>query len=396
MDLDAKLDLLADAARFDVCSSFSQGGHRHTPKHASWAAPEADGPGKPRPLFRVLMSSACVWNCAYCPLRAANDVPRATLTPEDLAASFLPRYTAGAVQGLFVSTAVSGGVNAAVGQLLDGVDLLRTHHQYTGYVHIKLLPGTAAGDVERAARLADRVSLNLEAPGPEFLARISPERSWGLDLVERLRWARDWQRAGGAQAGAPLLGSGLATQFVVGASGERDRDLLGTGSWLYRELELRRVYFAAFRPLEGTPLEGAERTPQARVLRLQQADWMLRQYDFHQAELPFDATGDLPLHLDPKLAWALAHPERFPVELNTASPEQLLRVPGIGPVSVERILRLRRTHTFHELEHLKALGPQANKARDFVTLAGRFFGRPRAAVERAYALRPMVEQLTLW
>jgi predicted DNA-binding helix-hairpin-helix protein len=390
MDLDDKLDMLADAARFDVCSTFSQGGRRHTPKQASWAAPEADEPGgRAKPVFRVLMSSACVWNCSYCPLRAANDVPRASLEPQELAESFLPRYKAGSVQGLFVSTAVSGGVNAAVGQMLDGVEHLRAQHQYTGYVHVKLLPGTAASDVERAARLADRISLNLEAPGPEFLARISPERSWGLDLVERLRWASEWQRAGAVK-------SGLATQFVVGAGGERDKDLLGTGGWLYRELGLRRVYFGAFRPLAGTPLEGAERTPQARVQRLQQADWMLRQYGFHQAEMPYDGEGDLPLHVDPKLAWALAHPERFPVELNSAGPEQLLRVPGIGPVSVERILRLRRLHTFCALDHLKALGPQASKARDFVTLDGRFFGRPRAALERAYAPRPVAEQLTLW
>jgi predicted DNA-binding helix-hairpin-helix protein len=254
---------------------------------------------------------------------------------------------------------------------------------------VKLLPGTAASDVERAAGLADRVSLNLEAPGPEFLARISPERSWALDMVERLRWARDWQRAG-------AIGSGLATQFVVGAAGERDKDLLGAGGWLYSELGLRRIYFGAFRPSPGTPMEQAERTPQARVLRLQQADWMLRQYGFHQAEMPFDGGGDLPLHLDPKLAWALAHPERFPVELNRAGPELLLRVPGLGPVSVERILKLRRLHQFRELSHLASLGPQAAKARDFVTLDGRFFGRQRAELERAYAPRPVAEQLTLW
>ncbi|NTW01389.1 MAG: radical SAM protein [Oscillochloris sp.] len=390
MDLDDKLDMLADAARFDVCTTFSQGNRRHTPKRANWAVPEADNiDSKTRPVFRVLMSSECVWNCAYCPLRAANDLPRAALTPEELATAFLPRYTAGTVQGLFVSTAVHSGVNAAVGQMLDGVERLRTTHQYTGYVHVKLLPGTSPSDVERAARLADRISLNLEAPGPEFLARISPERSWGFDLMERLRWARSWQQAG-------ILGSGLATQFVVGAGGEHDKDLLGTGSWLYRELGLRRIYFGAFRPLAGTPLENAERTPQARVQRLQQADWMLRQYGFHQAEMPFDPIGDLPLHIDPKLAWALAHPERFPVELNSASSEQLLRVPGIGPVSVERILRLRRLHPFRDLEHLKTIGPQANKARDFITLGGHFFGRPRTTVEQVYGPHPVAEQLSLW
>lgn len=388
MDLDAKLDLLADAARYDLCSTFSRGGRRFTPKQASWSAPESEAEhGRARPIFRVLMSSSCAWNCAYCPLRAANDAPRASLEPEELAQAFLPRYEAGAVQGLFVSTSVDGGVNAAIGRMLDGVELLRMRYQYTGYVHVKLLPGTALSDVERAARLADRLSLNLEAPGPEHLARISPERSWGSDLIERLRWANEWQRAG-------VLGSGLATQFVVGAAGERDRDLLGTGSWLYSELGMRRVYFGAFRPIAGTPLEGQERTPQARVQRLTQADWMLRQYGFHQAELPYGAAGDLPLHLDPKLAWAIAHPERFPVELNTATPEQLLRVPGIGPVSVQRILRLRKIHPFREPAHLKSLGTQAGKAADFVTLDGRYYGRSRAALERHYAPRPVAEQLS--
>lgn len=390
MELEAKLDLLADAAQYDLCATFARGGRRFTPKAASWAAPEADDAGRRgRPVFRVLMSSQCAWNCAYCPLRAANDVPRAALEPEELARAFLPRYEAGAVQGLFVSTSVHGDVGQAVGRMLDGVELLRSAHAYTGYVHVKLLPGVAPTDLERAARLADRLSLNLEAPSAEHLARISPERSWNADLVERLVWARDWMRAG-------MVPSGLATQFVVGAAGEHDRDLLGTGSWLYRELGMRRVYFGAFRPVAGTPLEGAERTPQARVQRLQQADWMLRQYGFSHGELPFAEEGDLPLHLDPKLAWALAHPERFPVELNTAGPEELLRVPGIGPTSVERILRLRRIHPFRDLEHLRSLGTQAGKARDFVTLEGSYFGRARAELERIYAPRPIVEQLPLF
>jgi predicted DNA-binding helix-hairpin-helix protein len=293
------------------------------------------------------------------------------------------------VQGLFVSTAVHGDVAQAVGRMLDGVELLRTQHTYTGYIHVKLLPGVAPSDLERAARLADRLSLNLEAPSAAHLARISPERSWNTDLLARLVWAREWMRAG-------MVPSGLATQFVVGAAGERDTDLLSTGSWLYRELGMRRVYFGAFRPVVGTPLEGAERTPHARVQRLQQADWMLRQYGFAHTELPFAAAGDLPLHLDPKLAWALAHPERFPIELNTAGPEDLLRVPGIGPTSVARILRLRRLHPFRDLSHLKSLGTQAAKARDFVTLDGCFFGRPRAELERAYAPRPIIEQLPLF
>jgi predicted DNA-binding helix-hairpin-helix protein len=390
MDTAEKLDLLSDAARFDLCQSFGQSGRRYRPQAVS--APVDDGDTRKRPVFSVLMSSRCEWNCAYCPLRAANDAPRAALSIDELAQSFLPRYSAGLVQGLFLSTAVDGGVNQAVERMLDGVEALRTQHQYSGYVHVKLLPGARPDAIERAARLADRLSINLEAPGPEHLLRISPERHWGVDLIERLRWASEWQR------GTGLLKSGLATQFVVGAAGERDRDLLSTGSWLYENFAMRRIYFGAFRPVRGTPLEEQRATPQLRVQRLQQADWLLRQYGFGQRELPFGEEGDLPLHVDPKVAWALAHPEQFPVELNTAAPSTLLRVPGIGPVSVARILRLRNLHAFCDPDHLNALGPQAARARDFVTLDGRFYGRSGNAFARHYAPRPVLdaEQLTLW
>jgi predicted DNA-binding helix-hairpin-helix protein len=357
--------------------------------------------------FRLLMSSRCEWNCAYCPLRSGNDTPRASLEPEEVAQAFLPRYQRGLVQGLFLSTGVDGSGNAATSRMLDAVEHLRTGHAFEGYVHVKLVPGVARDLVERAARLADRLSLNLEAPSAAHLARISPERDWGRDLIERLVWMRDWIRAGALQAsyrpagprkrGDALLPSGLATQFVVGAAGESDRDLLSTTTWLYRELDVRRVYFGAFRPVAGTPLAGAEATPFVREQRLREADWLLRNYHFGAGELPFGHDGDLPLGTDPKLAWALAHPERFPIELNTADEQTLLRVPGLGPVGVRRILRLRRESRFRDPTHLAVLGGAAARARDFVTLDGRFFGREAAARELHYRARgPIAEQLSLW
>ncbi|HNP73321.1 MAG TPA: helix-hairpin-helix domain-containing protein [Kouleothrix sp.] len=394
MDLDQKLDILSPAARFDACDSFSQGGRRYTPKKAVWndagTAAESGPDGRARPVFRLLMSSKCEWNCAYCPLRAGNDTPRAALSPEELAKAFLPRYERGGVQGLFLSTGVEGDAAAATGRMLDGLEHLRAHHGYAGYVHLKLLPGTAHAEVERAARLADRLSLNIEAPSAERLRRISPERDWAGDLIARLVWARDLQRAG-------LVKGGLATQFVVGAAGESDRELLLTTSWLYRELDMRRVYFGAFRPAVGTPLADQPPTPFVREQRLKEADWLMRSYGFATDELPYDAGGDLPLHIDPKLAWALAHPERFPVELNTADQDELLRVPGLGPVSIKRILRLRRLNRFRDPSQLKGLGGAAARAQDFVTLDGRYFGRDPLARARHYAPRgPLAEQLTLW
>ncbi|GAB4210683.1 MAG: putative DNA modification/repair radical SAM protein [Roseiflexaceae bacterium] len=394
MDLTNKLDILAPAARFDACDHYGQAGRRYTPRRAAWdsqgVVAESGPDGRALPTFRLLMSSRCAWSCPYCPLRSANDTPRAALTPEELADAFLSRYERKAAQGLLLSTGVDGDVAGATGRMLDGVEHLRHKRGYSGYVHLKLPPGAPAYEVERAARLADRLSINLEAPSPEHLSQISPERDWYGDLIGGLVAARSWQRTG-------LLPSGLATQFVVGAAGESDRDLLLTTQWLYRDLDLRRVYFGAFRPVPGTPLDGRAPTPFVREQRLKEADWLLRHYGFRTDELPYDGTGLLPLHLDPKLAWALAHPEQFPVELNTADEALLLRVPGLGPLSIRRLLRLRRDHRFREPQQLKGLGGAVARALDFVQLDGRFFGRDQRTLARHYAPRgPVVEQLELW
>jgi len=390
MDLDTKLEMLAPAARFDACDQYSQGGKRYRPRQADWNGSEQSRTGRTIPIFRVLMDSRCAWNCPYCPLRADHDLPRATLTPEELVRAFLPRYEHGAVQGLFLSSGVATGAQASLDQMLAAVELLRTRHDYRGYIHLKLLPGVEAAGVARAAQLADRLSLNLEAPSAARLAQIAPTRDWAGDSMSRLLWARDWQRNG-------LLPAGLATQFVVGVAGESDQELLHASTWLLRDLELRRVYFGAFRPVSGTALEHHEPTPFVRVQRLQEADWLIRHYQFQSRELPYTATGNLPLHLDPKLAWALAHPEFFPIEINTADEVELLRVPGLGPTSIRRIVRLRREHRFREITQLNRLGSATVRARDFVTLDGTFFGRDAEQRSHYYDRpRPIVEQLSFW
>lgn len=394
MDLAEKLDILAPAARFDACDQHSQGGKRYTAKKAAWDAggiiAESGPDGRALPTFRLLMSSNCAWNCPYCPLRAGSDLPRAALAPEELAQAFMPRVERGAAQGLLLSTGVDGDAHAATERMLDGVEHVRKQAAFDGYVHLKLLPGASRGEIERAAKLASRISINLEAPSAAHLATISPQRDLYADVIAPLLWARDWQREG-------LLPSGLATQFVVGAAGEADRDLLQTTAWLYRDLDLRRVYFGAFRPVAGTPLENREPTPFVREQRLKEADWLLRHYGFASDELPYDAVGNLPLGIDPKLAWAIAHPDKFPIELNTADEPTLMRVPGLGPLSVRRILRLRRDHRFREVAQLKGLGGIAGRAADFITLDGRFFGRDAAVLTRHYLTpKPIVEQMTLW
>ncbi len=387
MDLDRKLDLLAEDARFEACDSFTP--RKRKAKRRGPGIQQTQGPdGKPMALFRLLQSNSCEWDCPYCPLRRSNDVERATLTPEELAEVFLRRHAAGEVQGLFLSSAVAGGVRLAMARMLDTVELLRVRFAYTGYVHLKLMPGARPDEVERAATLADRLSINLEAPNGERMKQISPERHWST-ILEPMAYVRDQQEAGNVPAGQ-------ATQLVVGASGETDREIFTATARMYREFRLRRVYFNAFRAQPNTPMAEHASTPLVRQQRLQEADWLVRHYGFNANELPFAADNNLPLQLDPKFAWALQHPEQFPVDIQTADREALLRVPGIGPISVERILAIRGAARVRELQHLRKLGVVVDKARHFITLDGRFFGGDLAHVVARLRARPIVEQLTLW
>jgi predicted DNA-binding helix-hairpin-helix protein len=381
MEAEAKLELLGEDARFESCDSFTP----RRPKRKS-AARAADGPSTA--LFRVLQSNSCEWDCPYCPLRRSNDIQRATLTPDELARLFMERFDTGAVDGLFLSSAVDGGLRPAMARMLDTVELLRVRYSYAGYVHLKLMPGTRPDEIERAATLADRVSINLEAPNGERLKQIAPDRRWS-SIIEPMTNVRTVQQQGN-------LSAGQVTQLVVGAAGESDREVVTAATRMYNEFAMRRVYFNAFRPQPGTPMANHDPTPFVRQQRLQEADWLLRNYGFKPAELPFDEGDNLPLQLDPKFAWAIAHPERFPIEVNTAERAELLRVPGIGPISLERILQIRRSVRFREVDHLRKLGVVVDKARHFLLFDGRYLGGDAAAIGARLQARPIAEQLTLW
>ena len=384
MDTDAKLELLNEDARFESCDSFTPRRKKRQAGKASTGA--ADGPATS--LFRVLQSNSCEWDCPYCPLRRSNDIPRATLGPEELAGLFMRRVERGAIDGLFLSSAVDGGLRPAMARMIDTIELLRVRYSYTGYVHLKLMPGARADEIERAATLADRVSLNLEAPNGDRLKQIAPDRRWS-SILDPMRLVYQQQQEG-------KLPSGQATQLVVGAAGETDREVASTAARMYNELAMRRVYYNAFRPQPGTPMEHHERTPVVRQQRLQEADWLMRHYGFKAAELPFDDDDNLPLQLDPKFAWALAHPERFPIEVNTADQAELLRVPGIGPISLARIVAMRRSVRFREVDHLRKVGVVVEKARHFLLFDGRYLGGDAQAVGARLRARPVAEQLSFW
>lgn len=365
MEARAKANLLGQAAQYDLCAACGNKASRVRDDVGRWIYPAALPDGRRVNLFKVLLTNACERDCGYCANHVMRDVRRAGYTPDELAATFGELVRRGAATGLFLSSAICESPQRTMERMIATVEIVRRRYLFDGYVHLKILPGAERAEVERATELAQRVSVNLEAPNAERLARLSAKKDFEGDLLGRMRWAQEYMRAHGT---AP---AGQTTQFVVGAAGETDHELLLTTSRLYRELGLARAYFSAFQPVPGTPLENLPPTPAIREHRLYQSDFLLRFYGFGFDELVFDGEGNLPWAADPKLAWALSHPEWFPIEVNRADREALLRVPGIGPRSAGRIVGERRHRALRELEVLRRLGVVVQRAAPYILLAGR-------------------------
>jgi predicted DNA-binding helix-hairpin-helix protein len=335
-------------------------------------------PGMRIRLLRILMTNACSYNCHYCPMRRDREMPRTLLKPEELVRIFLGARARGWCDGLFITTGIPGRPVKVVDDLIQVLELLRERHRYTGYIHVKLVAGAEPAQIERLTALANRVSLNLETPCGASLAAIAPEKNLEVSLenLERVRALVALERTARAEGRPvdplrPQGASGITTQFVVGATPDSDRTILGTVARLHRGGEVHHVHFSAFRPIVATPMENVAATPALREHRLYQAEYLLRDYAFAPEEIVFGADGNIPLPRDPKVSWALAHPEQFPVEVTSASRETLLRVPGIGRVSARRLVTERRRTVFRSLRDLARLGVQTTRAGGFLTLRGR-------------------------
>jgi predicted DNA-binding helix-hairpin-helix protein len=371
MDTEAKIDLLGEAAQFDICATSAclgvkAGGRKRDPGGLPrWIYPAIRPDGTKQLLMKVLMSNACRNDCAYCVNRCGGRGRAASFTAGELARTFLDFHRRGLAQGLFLSSAVED--DHTMSRMLDAVEILRGRAGFHGYIHLKVLPGATFGHVERAVELATRVSVNLEAPTPAHLARLAPDKNFGDGLLARMRWIHQCMN----KKYEHVECKGQTTQYIVGATGESDREIVASAIGLYDELRLERAYFSAFQPLSGTPLEHLPPTPLMREHRLYQVDFLLRQYKWPREDVIFGADGNLSLRADPKYVWAVNHPECFPIEINTADLYQLLRIPGVGPRSARRIVRERNRGRLASLADLRSFGAAAKRAAPFVLMDGK-------------------------
>lgn len=327
--------------------------------------------GKHIKLLKTLLTSACERDCYYCPFRAGRDFRRATFKPEEFANLFMELHRRAVAEGMFLSSGIAGGGVRTQDRLLDTADILRNKKGYRGYLHLKLMPGAERAQVERAMQLADRVSVNLEAPNTQRLSRLAPHKEFVEELVTPLKWVQEIRR--NQPPGKAWNGRwpSTTTQFVVGAADESDLELLTTTAWLNQHVGLRRAYYSAFSPVVDTPFENKPPTDPLREHRLYQASFLLRDYGFDLEDMPFTDDGHLPLHSDPKLAWAQIHLTQRPIDINRAERQDLLRIPGIGPHGASTLLNARRTQRIRDLSALTRLGIHAKRAAPFILFDGR-------------------------
>ena len=336
------------------------------------------GQGAPKTLLRILMTNACTFNCHYCPMRRDRDMPRTLLKPEELVRIFLGAHRRGWCEGLFITTGIAGRPVKVMDDLIQVLELLRETHFFRGYIHVKMIPGADAAQIERITALASRVSLNLEAPCGASLTSIAPDKSFAttmatLELARRHVIRGRQEEAAGRPRDEfhPGATAGMTMQLVVGASPDTDRTIVSKVAELYAGGGIHHAQFSAFRPIRDTPMEAVRATPVLREHRLYQVDHLVRRYGFTSDEVVYSDDGNLPLSLDPKIAWALMHPERFPVEVRTASRSQLMRVPGIGVGSARRIVDERGPTVIRGLADLRRMGVVTSRAVGFLTLGGR-------------------------
>ncbi len=412
MEIMDKLKILADAAKYDVSCSSSGSKRANHPGGVgnasssgichSWSAD-----GRCISLLKILQTNNCVYNCSYCVNRVSNDLPRAMLTPDELCNLTMNFYRRNYIEGLFLSTAIPSTPDNTMEMLLQTVRKLRQVHRFNGYIHLKAIPGADNLLIEEAGKYVDRMSVNIELPSSRGLQLLAPQKKKKA-IIKPMSYLAHNIAAHGEERKksrkAPLfVPAGQTTQMIVGATPDHDINIIKLSENLYNQFRLKRVYYSAYVPVNRNPkLPDIKSPPLLREHRLYQADWLLRFYGFRADELLDDRNPDFSEDYDPKTDWALRNLDYFPLEINRASYEQLLRVPGIGVKSAHRILAARRMHALR-FEDLKKIGVTLKRTQYFITCRGQYNGstdleeyllRPRLALSSKKT--PDYEQLSLF
>jgi putative DNA modification/repair radical SAM protein len=409
LDVKAKLAILADAAKYDASCASSGSVRRDSREGKGVGSSEGMGichayapDGRCISLLKILLTNSCIFECAYCINRRSSNVRRARFTAEEVVDLTLAFYKRNYIEGLFLSSAIIRSPNYTMEQIVETARSLREDHDFRGYIHLKAIPDADPELVHRAGLYADRVSINVELPTETALTKLAPEKDAGRiegamrDMKKRIIDADDAAKR--FKSAARFAPAGQSTQMIIGADCASDAEILGKASSLYQRFALRRVYYSAFSPIpDPSRVLPLKRPPLMREHRIYQADWLIRYYGFAPEEVrsATDSEGMLPLDIDPKLAWALGHRGDYPVDINLAPKEMLLRVPGLGTKSVERILSSRRWCKL-KLDDVARLTASIAKVRPFIIAAD---WRPTLVSDQAdlkTLVAPKVQQLELF
>jgi predicted DNA-binding helix-hairpin-helix protein len=370
-DTQRKLEILSADSQYDLACACGTGKdeHRRRSSAGKWIYPVTLPSGGTSVLLKTLISNVCTSDCRYCPLREQQDVRRCSLGVEETASVFLDYYNRRKVYGLFLSSGVMGSPDATMDRLNGVASLLRRRHGFKGYIHLKVIPGASDAAIEEAVSLASAVSLNIETPGESNLKKLSSKKRYIEDIINPIKLISRLTARGSRYQRVKQT-----TQFIVGAAGETDGEIVRYMFGLYDRLKMHRVYFSAYqRHLGDEAITGENAGIQSpddvfmREHRLYQVDFLFRKYGFTESDILLERDGSLSLAIDPKEAWALRHPEVYPVDVNRASRLALLRVPGLGPVSVRRILERRKHGRLTSIEDIGRAGARLQKAAGYLT-----------------------------
>lgn len=374
-----KLNILADAAKYDVSCSSSGGNRKNDNKglgnsHTSGICHTYTEDGRCVSLLKILLTNHCIFDCAYCVSRKSNDIERAAFTVDEVVELTMNFYRRNYIEGLFLSSGIFKNADFTMERLLRIVKKLRLEERFNGYIHLKTIPGASEELIMEAGMYADRMSINLEMPTESGLKLLAPEKSHG-EVIRPLNFIQNQmvkfkEERKLIKSTPKFVPAGQSTQMVIGATPETDQEIMQTADSFYRNFSLKRVYYSGYIPIshdKRLPMIGSQ-PPLIRENRLYQTDWLMRFYGFHVNELLNDANPHLDIDIDPKLSWALRNLQHFPVDINVASYQVILRIPGIGVGSAKKIVQARKFGKLR-IDQLKKIGVAYNRAKYFIKCA---------------------------